>query len=643
MIEMKHMFEPLKIGNLILKNRFIVSPMVVNYCTTDGQATETYIAYHEERAKGGWGLIVTEDYAINPGAKAFVGIAGLWEDGQIPGHAELTRRVHQHGAAIFAQIYHAGRQAGRAFTGMDPVAPTAIPCPFTLEMPHELTVGEIGEIVEQFGDCALRAKRAGFDGVEVHGGHGYLLAQFMSSYSNKRFDTYGGNLTNRMRLPLEVIADVRKKCGDDFPIQFRISADEMVPGGRTIEDTKAQVRMLEQAGVNSFDVSVGTDGSHQVMVTPGAVPHGWITDHAAAVKSVVNVPVLTVARINDPLIAESLVSNGKADGVVMGRASLADPELPNKAREGRFEDIIQCTACMQGCETRVISQLPVRCTVNPRTGRENEFAITPAVEKKRVFVAGGGPAGMEAAIVAASRGHDVTLFEKDRRLGGQFYLAAIPPCKGEISAFLAWQAHTLAKVGAKVVMNTALTAEMVRDHKPDAVIVATGSVPVAPKISGLDCDFVATAQDVLEGKTSLGEKVAVLGGGMIGCETANHLAHHGRKPTIIEMLCDLAGDEPIAIKRFLFQSLKENEVPIYCNSTVTGIGEDGSVEIVQGGDQRRLGPFDSVVLALGQQPVNSLVSELEGTDATVRSVGDAIAVRTVQEALEEGYEAGLHV
>jgi 2,4-dienoyl-CoA reductase-like NADH-dependent reductase (Old Yellow Enzyme family)/thioredoxin reductase len=638
---MKHMFEPIQIGNLTLKNRFIVSPMVVNYCTADGRATETYIAYHEERAKGGWGLIVTEDYAVDPAGKAFVGIGGLWEDAQIPGHAELTKRVHNHGAAIFAQIYHAGRQSTRAVTGADSVAPTAISCPFTLQMPHELTAEEIERIIEQFGDCALRAKKAGFDGVEIHGGHGYLIAQFMSSYSNKRFDKYGGNLANRMRFPLEIIANIRKKCGDDFPIQFRISADEMVPGGRTIEDSKAQLWMLEQAGVDSFDISVGTDGSHHVMVAAPAAGHGWMTDHAAAIKSVVSKPVFTVGRINDPLIAESLVASGKADGVAMGRGSLADPELPNKAREGRFEDIIQCTGCMQGCESRVIAQLPVRCTMNPRTGRENEFAITPAPAKKKVFVAGGGPAGMEAAIVAAQRGHDVTLFEKDKRLGGQYYLASVPPWKGEISAFLAWQVHTLEKLGVRTVLDTALTAEMAEEQEPDVVIVATGSAPAPMKISGLDRAFVITAQDVLEGKVSPGVTAAVIGGGMIGCETANHLAHHGRKPAIIEMLCELAGQEPIAIKRILFQSLKENEVPIHCNSTVTGIKEDGSVEIVQDGEKKTLGRFDSVVLAGGMRPVNSLEAELGGIVDNVLTVGDANSVRTVLEALEEGYEAGL--
>jgi len=643
MVELKHMFEPLTIGNVTIKNRFVVSPMVMNYCTADGQATETYIAYHEARAKGGWGLIITEDYAVDPAAKAFVGIGGLWDDGQIPGHAELTKRVHKHGSVVFCQIYHAGRQATRGVTGMDSVAPTAICCPFTGQMPHALTTDEVEQIIDEFGDCAARAKKAGFDGVEIHGGHGYLIAQFMSSYSNKRFDEYGGSLHNRMRLPLAIVANIREKCGQEFPIQFRISADEYVPGGRTIEDTKAQLWMLEQAGVDSFDVSVGTDGSHHVMVAAPFAGHGWMTHHAAAVKKVVSKPVFTVGRINDALIAESVVASGKADGVAMGRASLADPEMPNKAREGRFEDIIQCTGCMQGCESRVIAQLPVRCTVNPRTGRENEFAITPAPEKKKVFVAGGGPAGMEAAIVAAQRGHDVTLFEKADRLGGQFYLASIPPFKGEISAFLAWQRHTMERFGVKVIMKTALTAETVKKQKPDAVIVATGSVPTDMPISGLDRPFVVTAQDVLEGKVSVNGKVAVIGGGMIGCETANHLAHHGADPTILEMLCELAGEEPLAIKRILFESLREKEVGIHYELTVTGVTEEGSIEALQDGEKRVLGPFDYVVLAGGMRPVNHLMAELAGLAENLQSVGDASGVRTVLEALEEGYEAGLRV
>ncbi len=643
MLELKHMFEPLQIGGVTIKNRFAVSPMVVNYCTPDGQATETYLAYHEARAKGGWGLIITEDYAVDPAAKAFIGIAGLWNDSQIAGHTELAERVHAHGAVIFAQIYHAGRQATRGITSLDSVAPTAICCPFTGQMPHALTIEEIEHIVEEFGDCALRAKKAGFDGVEVHGGHGYLIAQFMSAYSNKRFDAYGGSLYSRMRLPLAIIADIRAKCGSDFPIQFRISADEYVPGGRTIEDTKAQLWMLEQAGVDSFDISVGTDGSHHVMVAAPAAGHGWMTDHAAAVKKIVDKPVFTVGRINDVLVAESVVASGKADGIAMGRASLADPELPNKAREGRFEDIIQCTGCMLGCEGRVIAQLPVRCSMNPRTGRENELAVTPAPEKKKVFVAGGGPAGMEAAIIAGQRGHDVTLFEKGERLGGQYYLASVPPYKGEIAAFLAWQRHTMEKLGVKVALGTPLTADVVKEQRPDAVIVATGGTPAPIPVSGLNQSFVVSALDVLEGTVSAAGKVAVIGGGMIGCETANHLAHHGAQPTIIEMLCELAGEEPFAIKRILFESLKERGVEVHCEYAVTAVNADRTIEALENGERMVLGPFDNIVVAAGMRPVDGLMADLKGLVADLQSAGDANGVRTVLDAVEEGYEAGLRV
>ena len=270
-MELKHIFKPIKIGQVEIKNRFFVSPMVTNYCKNDGKATETFIAYHEARAKGGWGLIITEDYAIDPNGRAFPYIPGLWEDGQIDSHAELTRRVHAHGAKIFAQIYHAGRQTQKAIIGTDPVAPTAINCPVMLDMPRELTTEEVEQLVEKFGDCALRAKKAGFDGVQVHGAHGYLVSEFMSPYSNKRFDKYGGNLFGRMRFPLEIIADIRKKCGADFAIDFKISGDEIAPGGRNIEDTKTIVRLLEDAGINSVNVSIGVYASWYTQVPPAVM------------------------------------------------------------------------------------------------------------------------------------------------------------------------------------------------------------------------------------------------------------------------------------------------------------------------------------------------------------------------------------
>jgi 2,4-dienoyl-CoA reductase-like NADH-dependent reductase (Old Yellow Enzyme family)/thioredoxin reductase len=639
--ELNHMFSPLRIGHLTIRNRFIVSPMVVNYCTHDGHATDTYIAYHEERARGGWGLIVTEDHAVDPAGKGFVYLAGLWDDSHISGHSAMTERVHAQGAKILAQIYHAGRQTTRDIIGVQPVAPSAVFCPSSQEMPRELAVEEVERIVEQFGDAGLRAKKAGFDGIEIHGGHGYLVSEFLSPYSNKRFDKYGGTLINRVRFARDIVRNIREKCGDDFVIQCRLSGDELVMGGRTIEDTKAIAMLLEQAGVDSLDISVGTDGSFTTQLPPPAFAHGWITDYAEAVKAVVSIPVFAVGRINDPFLAESIVASGKADGVLMGRGSLADPHLPNKAREGRFQDIIQCTACLQGCGERVRLQLPVRCVLNPRTGREIEFAITPAPTKKKVFVAGGGPAGMEAAIVAAQRGHEVTLFEASTRLGGQFYLASVPPTKGEIASFLAWQVHTLAQLGVVVKTDTPLTVDRVRAEKPTSVIVATGSTPSRPAIPGIDLDFVTTAGDVLEGNAVTGERVAIIGGGVVGCETANHLAQNGKKPTIIEMLPELGHGEPEAIRSILVEALRERGAEWYLEAVVVGVTVDRSVTIVQHGVERKLAGFDTVVLACGMRPVNDLATELEGEADTIVCVGDAKEARTVFEAVEEGYEAGL--
>ena len=442
---LKKIFSPIKIGTLEASNRLVVPAMVVNYCNEDGTATEKFIAYHEAKAKGGWGIIITENYAVDPKGKGFTRIPGLWDDSQIPGHRELTKRVHQYASKIVAQIYHAGRQTNHLVINDQPVAPSPIPCPANQEIPHELTVTEIQQLVKNFGDCARRAQSAGFDGVEIHGGHGYLIAQFMSSYSNKRTDEYGGNIYNRMRFPLEILADIKKKVGNDFPIFFRISGDELVPGGRTIEDTKAIAILLEDAGVNVLHISAGAYGAMHGIIPPAVLAHGWITDLAAAVKKVVDIPVITVGRINDPLLAESILRSGKADLVSMGRASLADPNMPQKALAGKFDEIIQCIGCLQGCVAKIVEGKAAQCILNPTLGREWEITIKPAEHKKKIFIAGGGPAGLEAAIYAAQRGHEVHVFEKSNKLGGQFYLASVPPSKGEIAGFIAWQINQLKK------------------------------------------------------------------------------------------------------------------------------------------------------------------------------------------------------
>ena len=635
-----NIFSPIRIGTVEIPNRLVVPAMVMNYCNIDGTATERYIAYHEARARGGWGLIITEDYAVDPKGKGFPNIPGLWNDSQIEGHAELTRRIHDIGGIIFAQIYHAGRQTGARVIGSQPVAPSPIPCPSIREMPHELTAVEIKEIVEKFGDCALRAKRAGFDGIEVHGGHGYLIAQFMSSYSNKRIDEYGGALMNRLRFPLEILANIRLKVGSDFPVMFRISGDELVPGGRTIEETKAIAMVLEEAGIDAIHVSAGTYGSAYAIAPPAAVGHGWITGYAQEVRKVVDIPDVTVGRITDPLLAEAIIAGGKADLVAMGRASLADPDLPNKAAAGRCEEINFCIGCMQGCMGMISLYQPATCLVNPTLGREDEMRILPTKTKKRVFIAGAGPAGMEAAMVAAKRGHEVRLFEKSGRLGGQYYLAAFPPAKGEIAAFIVWLKKQLADTGVSIHLGTELTEEIVSRERPDVVVIATGSTPAPLNVPGKG--HAVTAHDVLEGKAAVGRRVAIIGGGMIGAETANHLAHHGKRVTIVEMLPAVARDEQDHVRLFLLKELAEKGVTIYVHASVIEVSDDGLV-IERGGRRETIGPFDTVVTAVGLQPRNELQSKLEGKVDRLLTIGDAAGVRKALEAVAEGYRAGLEI
>jgi len=639
---LKNLFASIEIGNVRIPNRLVVPAMVTNFCHGDGTASERYVAYHEAKAKGGWGLIITEDYAVDPKGKGFPNIPGLWNDGQVESHSKLTKRIHDVGGKIFAQIYHAGRQTSRALIGYQPVAPSPIPCPRFQEIPHALEVNEIRDIVEEFGDCARRARKAGFDGIEIHGAHGYLIAQFMSPYSNKRIDEYGGNLSNRMRFPLEILSNVRSKAGSDFPVLFRISGDEMVPGGRTIEDTKTIATMLEKAGIDGLHISAGVYGSAYAITPPAAIRHGWIVHFAEGIKKVVDIPVITVGRINDPLLAETIVAGKKADLVAMGRASLADPELPKKAAAGRFADINGCIGCLQGCIGMISRGQPATCLVNPTLGKEEELRIKPADRKRRVFIAGAGPAGTEAAMVAAKRGHDVHLFEKAERLGGQFYTASIPPSKGEIAGFIVWQKKQLEENHVSVHLNTELTEEIVNGQKPDVVVLATGSTPVTPSWPGVKRANVVAAHQVLEGRTEVGRSVAVIGGGMVGSETANHLANHGKEVTLVEMLPEIAADVNVRSRPFLLKDLAERNVKVYVNATVKEVLADG-LRIERDGREEKIGPFDTVVLAVGVEPCNDLRSKLEGRVARLITIGDALNPRKALEAIAEGYQAGLEV
>lgn len=637
------LLNPIDIGTLQIKNRLAVAAMVTVYCDPDGMATERYIAYHEARAKGGWGLIITEDYAVDPAGRGFW-TAGLWKDEQIESHREFTQRVHQHGSKIIAQIYHCGRQTSPDIIGCQPVSASPIPCPAMGCMPRELTIPEIKKIVCQFGDTAYRAKMAGFDGVEVHGAHGYLIAQFMSNYSNKRSDEYGGPLHNRIRFPLEIIADIRRKCGDDFPIIFRMSADEFVPGGRQIEDTKVIAKMLQNAGnagIDAIHISVGVYGSTSAIIPPLNVPHGWIVHFAEEVKKVVDIPVITVGRINDPHLAENAIASGKADMVAMARGSLADPDLPNKFAAGDCEDIRQCIGCQQGCVQILFRNEPIRCLVNPTCGFEylQERAKGKTNKSKRVVVVGGGPGGMEAAIAAAEAGHQVSLYEKEEYLGGEFALAPVPPSKGDMAFLLAWQQKQLQKKGVDVHLGTEFTPEMAGKIAPDTIILATGAIPSRPKIPGMDYPHVVFARDVLKGKATIGKAVLVLGGGLIGAETAAYCTEQGVKVGIVEQLSAIALEEDVTRREYLLKLLADRKVDIMTETRIVEIKKT-SVVLDKNGEVCEY-PADTVIIALGMESYNPLQQALSGK-AKVTVIGDAVEPRNALEATREGFLAGVN-
>lgn len=635
---LKHLLAPFTIKGKTLRNRSVVPAMVTNYCNADGTCTETFAAYHEAKARGGFGMIITEDFAVCPEGKGFPFLPGLWNDEQIPGFAAFTERIHAQGAAIIAQIYHAGRQTNSAVTGSEPLAPSAIPCPFSPDMPREMTAEEIRTVVQQFGDCARRAEQVGFDGVEIHAAHGYLISQFLSPYSNKRTDGYGGTLINRMRFLMEIMADVRSKCSEGFIVGVRISTDEFVTGGRTIEDTRAIVPFLEHAGADYIHASAGVYRSFGSVIPTMYCRHGWTADLAAEVKKVTSLPVIAVGRFNDPLLAESALASGKADLVAMGRQSICDPETMKKAMEGRLGSIRQCIACHHGCVGNLLQGKPIRCIFNPTLGRESELLPVQTDKAKKVMVIGAGPAGLQAAISAAQSGHQVSVYEKKRWAGGQFRLGAVPPSKGEIVNFITYQLQILSELGVEVNYSQEVTPATVKEQAPDVIVAATGAEPIVPRIPGADKSFVTTAHAVLSGDFNTGGRVVVIGGGCVGAETANHLASNLKNVTVVEMLDSIASDEALVPRWDLLDDMAKHKVLIRTSFKVKEITNDGVV--IGCGDQEELIPADTVVLAVGSRPVTALADALEQAGYDVRRIGDCAQVGLAGAAVEQGFMIG---
>ena len=644
-MEFTTLFSPMKIGSCEIPNRTVVPAMVANMCPDNGLASEQYIRYHEEKAKGGWGLIITEDYRINPHSGGYPHIAGLWNDEQVESHKKFTDTIHQYESKVFCQIYHAGRQATHHVNGgVQPVSCSPIPDPWNKEIPHELTVEEIHQIVKDFGHTAANVVKAGFDGVEIHCAHGYLLHEFLSPNCNHRLDEYGGSYLNRIRFLHEVYDAVRAAVGADFPVVVRISAEENTEGGRRFHETRQILKDMESWGVDAIHLSTGMYG---VISSLGTVAshhqhHGWTMDFAAEAKKFIKIPIITVGRISEPCMAEDILAEGKADFVSMGRESLTDPHWPEKAKAGKLNDIRHCVGCLQGCTASTYQGVPLYCLINPELGHEWEYDYTPVENPKKIFVAGGGIAGMEAARAAAIKGHKVDLFEAKETVGGQFISATYPPYKSDYGDYTAWLYRQIQKYeNITIHLNTELTVEMIKEAAPDKVILATGAHAFIPELPGIHGANVVLAEDVLVGKADTGMNVVVAGAGTIGVETAAFLGTQCKsKVTMLSKYDTIAKDYDTGIRDDMKHLLDRLFVETIHGAKIAGANEEGCLMEKDG--KISLIPCDTVVLAIGTRAYNPLEAQLKelGIDYTV--VGDAVKARQAIQAVREGFTAGLN-
>ncbi|MBE6111140.1 MAG: NADH:flavin oxidoreductase [Erysipelotrichaceae bacterium] len=639
-----HVFSPCNIGTMTVPNRLIVPAMVMNLCTDDGILTERFIKYHEEKAKGGWGMIITEDYMVSEHAKGYEFIPGLYNDKQIEGNKRLTDIIHQYDSKIVCQIYHPGRQSKHAVNGnVQPIAPSAIKDPFCLDLPREMTREEIHEVVRDFGSTARRVKESGFDGVEIHAAHGYLISSFLSPFTNKRTDEYGGCFENRTRILKEIIEAVRENVGKDFPVIVRISSNEFLLGGRTEADSYELVSYLEELGVDAIHVSNGMYASpvEKQIIAPMYTKHALNADVAGTIKQLVSIPVIVTNRINSPKMAEAILKLGKADFVGMGRGSLADPYLPKKAKEGKFENIRYCIGCLQGCEAGLLAGNAATCLVNPRVAREYENPMNKTENPKNVMIIGGGPAGLIAAETAALIGHHVKVYEAEETLGGQFRSAAYPLGKGELSTFVSSLAKSLNDLNVPVYTGTAVTEEMIENEKPDAVIIATGAKPLHLNIPGIDGANVMYAEDVLLGKTDVNDgPIVVCGGGEVGGETAHYLTQTNHDITLIEMQNDILNDMMPLTRSCLVDYIHETGIKVITGAKVSEITDNAVIYTDKDGNKVSV-PAATVVSAFGYKAYNPLEEAAKKHCAEVYTIGGAIKAGNALTAVREGYEAAL--
>ena len=641
-MKFESMFQPIQIGPMTVKNRFVVPPMGNNFANTDGTMSDQSVAYYEARAKGGFGLIVCESTVVHKGAKGGPRKPCLYDDSTIESFRRVADACHAAGAKISMQLQNAGPDGNAKNAGAPIKAASAITSKCGSDIPEPVSTEQVYELVKGYGAAARRAMEAGFDAVEIHMAHGYLVSSFISPRTNKRVDEFGGCFENRMRFPRLIVEEVKKATEGKLAVLARINSSDEMPGGLDVHDSAVVAAYLEQCGIDGLHVSRAVHLRDEFMWAPTVTHAGFSAEQVEQIKRAVSIPVITVGRYTEPQFADLMVKEGKADMVAFGRQSLADPELPNKAAKGDMEALNPCIACLQGCVPNMYKGEPLCCLTNPFLGHESQ-PLKKAATPKKVLVAGGGVGGMCAAFVCAERGHQVSLYEQSDVLGGNMRLAAYPPGKGDITNMVRSYIARCERDGVDIHMNTEVTTDLIKAEKPDAVIIASGSKTLILPIAGIDDPAIVHGSDCLDGKRPIGRKVLVVGGGMVGCETAEFLAEKLHDVTVIEFRDTVGADIIHEHRVYLMESFEKYGVKEITGAKVCQFYPDGVAYETADGKRHETRGYDTVVLSMGYRSHDTLSEAVKEIIPETYVCGDAIRARRALDATKEAYEVAIQI